>query len=151
MTQTRTGMAWMPADKYGRSLPRFTVNLLVRDVMKSLPFYRDVLQATVRYADGDFAALELDGTNFMLHADHAYDHHPLCQRLKGAGPRGTGAELRVLGRDPDALEARAHAVGVKVLQPTKDFPHGWRDVVLEDPDGYIWAVGIPIGAPAESK
>ena len=44
----------MPADDYGRSLPKFSVNLLVRDVQASLPFYRDVLGATVRYADDDF-------------------------------------------------------------------------------------------------
>jgi len=144
MTQTRTGMTWMPADAYGRSLPLFTVNLLVRDVMKSLPFYRDVLQSTVHYADADFAALEMNGTAFMLHADHTYDHHPLYARLQAGGPRGTGAELRVMGSDPDALEARARAAGVSVLQPAKDFPHGWRDVMLEDPDGYTWAVGVPI-------
>jgi len=135
----------MPADEYGRSLPPFTVNLMVRDVMKALPFYRDVLQVAVRYADADFAALEWNGTGFMLHADHTYDHHPLYGRLQAARLRGTGAELRVMGIDPDALEARARAAGVNVLQPSKDFPHGWRDVILEDPDGYIWAVGIPIG------
>jgi uncharacterized glyoxalase superfamily protein PhnB len=138
-------MTWMPAEAYGRGLPRFTVNLLVRNMATSLPFYRDVLQATVHYADSDFAALELNGTAFMLHADHTYDHHPLYPRLQASGPRGTGAELRVMGIDPDALEGRARAAGVRVLQPAKDFPHGWRDVMLEDPDGYTWAVGVAIG------
>jgi len=144
MTQKRSGEAWMPADDYGRSLPRFSINLLVRSVVKSIPFYRDVLGAKIRHADDDFAALELNGTDFMLHADHAYDHHPLHSRLGHAGPRGTGAELRVLGIDPDTVETRARAAGAKIIQPAKDFPHGWRDVTLEDPDGYIWAVGIPI-------
>jgi uncharacterized glyoxalase superfamily protein PhnB len=143
MTKTRIGDAFMPADEYGRAMPKFSVNLLVRSVEKSLPFYRDVLGATVRYADGDFAALVLAETDFMLHADHTYDHHPLYQRLQGAGPRGTGAELRVLGIDPDEVETRAKAAGVTILQLTQDFPHGWRDVMLVDPDGYIWAVGLP--------
>jgi len=138
------GAAWMPADQYGRALPKFTVNLLVRDVQKALPFYRDVLQATVRYADNDFAALNLQDTDFMLHADHAYDHHPLFARLQVPGPRGTGAELRVMGIDPDAAQRRAQAAGAKILQPATDFPHGWRDVMLEDSDGYIWAVGVSI-------
>lgn len=144
MTKMRTGNAWMPAGEYGRALPKFTVNLLVRDVQKSILFYRDVLAATVRYADDDFAALNLQGLDFMLHADHAYDHHPSFERLKAVGPRGTGAELRVLGIDPDAAQRRAEAVGTKILQPAMDFPHGWRDVMLEDPDGYTWAVGITI-------
>lgn len=144
MTKKRVGDAWMPADDYGRALPRFSLNLLVRDVARSVPFYRDVLGATVRYADEDFAALTLQGVDFMLHADHSYDHHPLYARLQAPGPRGTGAELRVMGIDPDALEARAHAAGVKILQAATDFPHGWRDVMLEDPDGYIWAVGVAV-------
>ena len=144
MTKNRTGEAWMPADEYGHSLPQFSVNLLVRDAQKSLPFYKEVLGATVRYADQDFAALNLQGVDFMLHSDHTYDHHPSYERLKAGGQRGTGAELRVMGIDPDAAQRRAEAAGVKILQPAMDFPHGWRDVMLEDPDGYIWAVGVPI-------
>ena len=144
MTKKMTGDAWMPAGDYGRAMPKFSVNLLVRDVQKSLRFYRDVLGATVRYADEDFAALNLYGVEFMLHADHAYDHHPLYERLKANGPRGTGAELRVMGIDPDAAQRRAEAAQVKIIQPAKDFPHGWRDVMLEDPDGFVWAVGVAI-------
>jgi len=30
------------------------------------------------------------------------------------------------------------------LQPATDFPHGWRDVMVEDPDGYVWAAGVAI-------
>jgi uncharacterized glyoxalase superfamily protein PhnB len=106
--------------------------------------YRDVLTATVRYADNDFAALNLQGLDFMLHADHTYDHHPLFARLKAGALRGTGAEIRVLGIDPDTTQLRAETAGAKILQSAMDFPHGWRDVMLEDPDGYIWAVGIAI-------
>jgi len=137
MTMTRTGDAWMPAEEYGRALPRFSVNLLVRDLSKSLSFYEQVLGATVRYNDADFAAMVLNGAAFMLHADHTYDHHPLYTRLQGAEKRGTGAELRVMGIDPDAVQKRAEAAGAIILQPVADFPHGWRDVILEDPDGYI--------------
>jgi catechol 2,3-dioxygenase-like lactoylglutathione lyase family enzyme len=90
MTQTRTGDAFMPADEYGRALPKFSVNLLVRSVEKSLLFYREVLGVTVRYSDGDFAALSMLGTDFMLHADHAYDHHPLYALLQAARERGVG-------------------------------------------------------------
>ena len=144
MTKKRLGEAWMPAADYGRAMPKFSLNLLVRDVGRSVPFYKDVLGATVRYADQDFAALNLQGVDFMLHSDHTYDHHPLFERLKEAGLRGSGAELRVMGIDPDAAEQRAKTAGAKILQPAMDFPHGWRDVMLEDPDGYIWAVGVAI-------
>jgi len=49
-----------------------------------------------------------------------------------------------MGIDPDAAEQRAKTAGAQILQPAMDFPHGWRDVILEDPDGYIWAVGVVI-------
>jgi uncharacterized glyoxalase superfamily protein PhnB len=146
MTMTRTDAGWMPADEYGRALPKFTVNLLVEDVAKALPFYRDVLGATVRYVDGDFAALNLQGTDFMLHADHTYDHHPLYERARGVVVRGIGVEIRVMGIDPDAAEERAKRFGAEIVQEARDFPHGWRDVMLADADGYVWAVGLAIGS-----
>jgi uncharacterized glyoxalase superfamily protein PhnB len=145
MTKLREGDAFMPADEYGSSLPEFSVNLLVRNVGASVAFYRDVLGVQVSYADKDFAALELRGWKFMLHADHAYDHHPLYLRLNESGLRGSGAELRFLGVDPDWVEQRAKRAGATILQPARDFPHGWRDVMVVDPDGYIWAVGVKIG------
>jgi uncharacterized glyoxalase superfamily protein PhnB len=144
MTMTRTGDTWMPADEYGRALPKFSVNLLVRDLSRSLSFYEQVLGARIRYGDGDFAAMVLNGVEFMLHADHTYDHHPLYKRLQDAEKRGTGAELRVMGIDPDILQKRAQVAGAVILQSVADFAHGWRDVILEDPDGYIWAVGVPL-------
>jgi catechol 2,3-dioxygenase-like lactoylglutathione lyase family enzyme len=144
MTKTRTGDPFMPADEYGRSLPKLSVNLLVRDVSRSIPFYRDVLGAMIRYWDNDFAAVSLLGTDFILHADHAYDHHPLHVPLLAARERGVGAELRFLGIDPDQVETRARNSGTTIMQPAKDYGHGWREVTLLDPDGYIWTLGQPI-------
>jgi len=143
LTMTRMGEAFMPADDYGRGMRPFSVNLLVRDMRASLAFYERVLGAAVRYADDDFAVLQLLDFEFMLHTDHTYDHHPLFERLKTSGLRGTGAELRVFGIDPDLLERRAQEAGATIIQNARDFPHGWRDVMLADPDGYIWAVGVP--------
>ena len=146
MTRTRVGDPFLSADDYGRSLPRFSVNLLVRNVETSLKFYRDVLGAMVRYSDNDFAALSLLGIDFMLHADHSYDHHPLYPLLMAAPVRGAGAELRFLGVDPDKVENVAKRIGTPIVQPAKDFRHGWREVTVLDPDGYVWTVGVPIAA-----
>jgi len=144
VTRKRTADPWMPADEYGRSLPYFTVNLLVKDLARSLPFYRDVLGARVEYQDADFVALSLERLSFMLHADHAYDQHPIYARLQRSPERGTGAELRVLGLDPDAVESRARACGATIVQPATNKGHGWREMMVADPDGYVWAIGIPI-------
>lgn len=133
----------MPADEYGRSLPPFMANLAVRDIQRSIDFYVAVLQANLLYADPDFAALRVAGVDLMLHADHAYDGgHPWYTRLTSGEGRGLGAELRLFGIDPDAVGQRAQASGATVVVPPKVRGHGWREVVVEDPDGYLWAVGV---------
>jgi uncharacterized glyoxalase superfamily protein PhnB len=139
----RTADPWMPADQYGRSLPKFTVNLLVRDVVRSEAFYRTVLNADFHYSDPDFAALRVAGVELMLHADHTYDKHPWYPRLSAGERRGLGAELRLFGIRPDEVEQRARQFGATIVQPTVTKAHGWREVMVEDPDGYVWAVGVP--------
>jgi uncharacterized glyoxalase superfamily protein PhnB len=144
MTTKRTvGEPWKSPDEYGRSLPDFTVNLLVRDVARSIEFYTRVLEAQVSYQDVDFAAFRVGSLEFMVHADHAYDHHPWFPRLQTETARGLGAELRLFNIDPDRLEARARTFGATILQTAQEKPHGWRDVIVADPDGYAWAIGCP--------
>jgi predicted enzyme related to lactoylglutathione lyase len=138
----RTGEPWITGADYGRLLPPFSINLLVRDIEASLRFYREVLQAFVHYADVDFGALKVGGAEVQLHADHTYDAHPWFPRLVAGESRGLGAELRVLGLDPEAVEGRAQSAGGKVVKPVTDRGHGWREVMVEDPDGYVWAVGV---------
>ena len=134
----------MASDAYGKTLTGLSLNLIVRDVAASVPFYRDVLGMTVHYSDEDMAALQLERTQIVLHADHTYDKQPWARRLAQPGKRGLGAEIRILGIDPDAAERRADANGATVLASARDFPHGWRDVLLEDPDGYTFAVGTAL-------
>jgi predicted enzyme related to lactoylglutathione lyase len=134
----------MPSAQYGRTLRGLSLNLLVRDVAASLPFYSEVLGLSVQYSDVDFAALSgPDDMRLMLHADHTYDTFPMGERLRGADRRGVGVEIRLLGLDPDAAERRARERGAQVLLPTTDYAHGWRACFLEDPDGYTFAVGLP--------
>jgi len=134
----------MTAADYGRTLQGLSLNLIVRDVARSLPFYTQVLGLTALYSDADFAALEGHGVRLQLHADHTYERMPWAARLGQDGPRGLGAEIRILGIDPDAAEKRAREGGFTVAVPVRDWPHGWRDCLLEDPDGYTFAVGVPL-------
>ena len=134
----------MSAADYGRTLTGLSVNLIVRDVARSVPFYTDVLELRLLYSDEDFAAFERDGVKVQIHADHAYARMPWAGRLRDESRRGLGAEIRILGIDPDAAERRARDRRFTVAVPVRDWPHGWRDCVLEDPDGYTFAVGVPL-------
>ncbi len=114
MTKKRTGDAWMPAPKYAQTLKGLTINLLVRDIALALPFHRQVLGATLVYSDPDIAVFRFQDAEWMLHADHTYDGHPLhaaltnqiakprCRRRAASartrsgrcGKRGTASRLR---------------------------------------------------------
>ena len=146
----RTGDPWMPAAEYGRGLPAFTVNLLVRDVPRAVAFYETVLAAQTHYADPDFAALRVGEAEIMLHADHTYEIHPWVAPLAAGERRGLGVELRVFGMDPDLVEQRARVAHAVIVQPPTTKGHGWREVMVADPDGYIWAVGVATPAPPAS-
>ena len=142
MVKLRKGDAWMPAREYSRSLHGLSLNLVVRDIERSLVFHRTVLGAEVVYSDPDFAVLRGYGADWMLHADHTYRDSAFAAILRSGGQRGTGAELRLHGRDPDEAEAAAGRLGFEVLVATTTKGHGLREVVLVDPDGYIWVPDV---------
>ncbi|MEO1197651.1 MAG: hypothetical protein AAFX39_00245 [Pseudomonadota bacterium] len=149
MTKLRTDDPFMPADDYGRSLtmppkPALGINLLVRDVATATAFQRDVLDCEIIYQDPDFAVVAFNGSEWMVHADHTYSDNALTGVVQGAETRGAGVELRLYGCDPDQAEARAHAQGAIVLAGSIDKPHGLRECVIIDPDGYAWVPGVAL-------
>ena len=133
------------ADEYGRALKGIGFNLLVRDVPRAVTFATEVLGAVSFYDDEDFAALRFNGADFMFHADHAYLDNPLSGIVAGLEARGAGVELRLYGCDPDKAEAKARALGFTILAGAIDKPHGLRECVILDDDGYAWvpAVALP--------
>jgi len=139
----RTGDPWRPAPQYSHTLRGLTLNCLVRDIVRSMLFHREVLGAQVIYSDADFAVLRYGEAEWMLHADHTYLDHPLHASLRDNMPRGLGAELRLHGRNPDEAEAAARRLGFTVLASAIDKPHGLREAYLIDPDGYLWVPDIP--------
>ena len=108
----RDGEPWMSGADYGRSLRGFGVNLLVKDIARSVAFQTEVLAVEVVYRDEDFAVIrhhDADGRahEWMLHADHSFSDHPLLALTGDGALRGVGVELRLYEHDPDAAEARA--------------------------------------------
>ncbi len=139
----RTGEPWMSGKEYGQSLQGLTLNILVRDIQAALAFQRDVLGVHVIYADPDFAVFSGYGSEWMLHADHTFETHPMGINTF-AHPRGGGVEFRLHGCDPDQAEAAARQLGFEVLSSATDKGHGLREVYIRDVDGYIWVPDVPI-------
>jgi len=132
------------ADAFGRSLRGLGINLLVRDIDRTTGFLSEVFGLGVHQPSRDFAILTHGDAVFQIHADGTYHAHPLLGLLPENGPRGAGVELRLYACDPDAAEARARALGAVILQTATDKPHGLREAVILDPDGYAWVPGRPL-------
>ena len=133
----------MPAPDYGHSLKGMTLNLLVRDIDRSIAFQTRILQAEVVYSDPDIAVLRGFGTEWMLHADHTYLENNLYDLISNVSVRGTGIEIRLHDCDPDEAEKIALDLGYAVLAETENKPHGLRECYLVDDDGYIWVPDVP--------
>lgn len=145
MVKKRIGEAWMPADEFGRTLPRgLGLNLLVPEIEPMRLFCGDVLGGQIVYADEDFCVVDLAGSILLLHADHTYRDHEMFGVFDGVEARGIGAEIRVYGVDPDAIEARARSAGHVVLSGSIDKPHGLRECHLVGPSGYVFVPGKAI-------
>lgn len=140
----RTGEPWMSGKDYARSLQGITLNLLVRDIDRTISFQREVLAATVVYSDPDFAVCRSSGSECMFHADHTYESHPMLAATQALQPRGGGIEIRVHGRDPDIAEASARRLGLEIISPATDKGHGLREAYIRDHDGYIWVPDVQI-------
>ena len=126
------------AAEFGRKLRGFGINLLVRDVLASVKFLREVLQMKVHRANQDFAVVQSGRTYFQLHADHTYHANPLPSLLPQEGSRGAGVELRLYEIDPDECEVRASKLDFVILKNSEDRPHGLRECYILDHDGYCW-------------
>jgi catechol 2,3-dioxygenase-like lactoylglutathione lyase family enzyme len=142
MVKLRTGDPWMRAAEYARTLSGVTLNLLVQDIPRALPFHLQVLGAELVYSDPDFAVLRAAGAEWMLHADHTYEGHPLRDNLGHGERRGAGMEIRLHGRDPDQAVSAARSLGLEVMLEAKDKGHGVREAFLADLDGYVWVPDV---------
>jgi uncharacterized glyoxalase superfamily protein PhnB len=130
----------LSADAYGKSLRGVGFNLIVNDLERALTFATEVLGATQFFRTENFAAMKLHGADFMYHLKETYKHNELYGSLSPELPRGIGVELRLYSVDPDEAEARARAHGFTVVAGSLDKPHGLRECMIADDEGFVWVV-----------
>ena len=128
----------MSGADYGRSLTGLGFNLIVNDLEKAIHFATQVIQAEVFFRTVVFAAMTLSNQHFMFHINDSYRGNELHATLTSDAPRGVGIELRCYHTDPDQAEARARAAGYTMLAGALDKPHGLRECMILDEDGFVW-------------
>ena len=129
---------------FGAALRGIGLNILVRDVRRTVDFLRDVFGLDIHRVSEDFAIVTSGGAVLQLHADGTYGSHPLLGLVPENPPRGGGAEFRLYECDPDAAAAAAEARGTPVLKPPENRPHGLREVFILCEDGYAWVASRPL-------
>src|SRR5215203_4269228 len=115
-----------------------TPNLLVRDIPKSLAFYRDVLGFTMGETVPDqepfvFVWMKRDEVSVFLNDINAAAHdYPASASLT---PGGTAALFFIIS-DVDGYHATV-APKANVIMPVKTQFYGLREFAVTDPDGHI--------------
>ncbi len=115
-----------------------TPNLLVRDVAKSLEFYRDVLGFTMGETVPDtapfvFVWMKRDDVSVFLNDIKAAEHdYPQAAAM----PPGGTATLFFIVSDVDGYHAQV-APKATVILPLKTQFYGMREFAVTDPDGHI--------------
>lgn len=146
MTDTaKTDLETVDAAVFGAGLRGIGLNLVVRGVKARAEMLVSVFGMTAHRVSDDFAIMRYGEAVFQLHADHTYHANALLGLLPEAGARGAGVELRLFDTDPDrASEQASDRDDMTVLAAPEDKPHGLREAVLLDADGYTWVPSRPL-------
>jgi uncharacterized glyoxalase superfamily protein PhnB len=118
-----------------------SLSLTVKDIQKSLPWYRDVLGFAVvrtREQDGKLRSVTLSGGEVRI-ALNQDDGAKGWTRVKGEG-----FSLNITTtQDIDALAQGIKARGGALETEPADMPWGTRAFRLRDPDNYKLAISSP--------
>ena len=109
------------------------VNVGVRDLDRSIAFYRDALGFSLMYAAPEFhyAAFDVGGMRFAIAASETD-----AFTARTAGNRHTGIGLIV--EDVDAAHAELAAKGVEFTMSPAAQPWGGYMGIFADPDGNLF-------------
>ena len=124
--------------------------MAVRSLDRALAFYRDICGFRLRFArpEDGFAYLECGQAQIMLEeiGDGIWQTGPLDP------PLGRGLNLQIEVADLAPLEARLAAAGWPLFRAAEtawyregDIEHGQRQLLVQDPDGYLLRFVQPLG------
>jgi catechol 2,3-dioxygenase-like lactoylglutathione lyase family enzyme len=115
---------------------QLVVEIFVRDIERSLAFYRQLGFALAR-RDDHFA--ELVWEDHLLFLEELPELTPL--------PSFPQANLRIMVADVERYWQLAATMGVRVVKPIDDRYYGLRDFTIADPDGF----GVRFASPLADR
>lgn len=102
------------------------LTFFVKDIAKTAEFYK-ALGFKLEKHEKDYLLARLNwfSLDFVEAADSGQD-----------GPKGAGLCINISVADVDEFYKQALAKGLKPASQPRDYPGGFRNFVLHDPDGY---------------
>lgn len=112
-----------------------TPNLMVKDMSRSVEFYRDVLGFQIEKTVPDnppyvFAWMKRDSVDVFLNRTEGAEQESLTPARPG------GVSMYVILTGIDELFASVQTRATVVMPMTKQF-YGMREFAITDPDGYL--------------
>ena len=120
-------------ERYVDPTDQLVTEILVRDIRRSVDFYRKLGFELLRDA-GDFVELTWEDHRLFLAELSAFREVPGA-RLSETSPFPT-ANVRVMVRNVDHYWKLANEIGARVVAPVGDRYYGLRDFTVADPDGF---------------
>ena len=111
-----------------------SIFIVVKDVKRSVKFYRDTLGFTEAHVEEAFAMLRLGDFDLMLHRSGTSDVEPL---IHGKHPGG-GVVFCIEAQDVKKWAERLKEAGYPPVRGPVDQPWGRTELTVDDPDGYRW-------------
>ena len=128
-------VSWAASGGVGMST-RYTIRyvmVFVRDMARSVAFYRDVVGIPLRFESPQWTEFATDGATLALHV--AEEGGPEPADTPAAGGCRSGFEVD----DIEAFHARMNEHGVRCVQEPKEV-YGARIAQYVDPDGMVFSV-----------
>ena len=121
--------------------PRISiVTLGVKDLERSVRFYRDGLGLPTDYGSGDVAFFQTSGAQLGLYSCKALAEDATVPS-EGQGFRGFTIAHNLRSREEvDAAMTEAEAAGAKIVKPAQDVFWGDYSGYFSDPDGFLWEI-----------
>ncbi len=125
---------------------KLTPNLVVRDVARSMEFYRSVLGFKTAITVPDqapyvFGSVTSGGVEIFFN-----DHKNVTEDYPALGAKPIGGSL-TLFIEVEGIEEILAAVqkrGAKITMPLKDQFYGMREFAFEDPEGWVVTIAEKI-------